>query len=174
MKQITYNIIINLQKKENHIRQIAKDIGINHMTTKRALDLLTKQNILNIRKQGKNHVYSLKRTIETINAIKIAEYHKLTEFLKKHPELRKDIEELSKTSSNLIVIFGSYAKNTQTRLSDIDLYSETRITHKRFSIKSGPFKKGPLANEIIKDHIIIKGVDRFYEILEKIGKASSK
>ena len=37
-KLYNYEVMLNLLKGENHLRQIAKDLKMNHMTIKRALD----------------------------------------------------------------------------------------------------------------------------------------
>ena len=63
MEQILYNIIINLMKKDNHLRQIAKDLDVNHMTVKRALDTLVKENVLDVREEGRNNVFSFKKNL---------------------------------------------------------------------------------------------------------------
>ena len=69
MEQIIYNAVLNLLKGSNHLRQIAKDIKTNHMTVKRALDILIKENVLDVRKEGKNNIYSIKKTLEAQNFV---------------------------------------------------------------------------------------------------------
>ena len=73
----------------------------------------------------------------------------------------------------MIILFGSYAKGISKPNSDIDIYLETndnKIKNKikeinsRLSIKIGKFDaKSLLIKEIIKNHIIIRGLENFYE-----------
>lgn len=175
MEQISYDfeVVINLLRKENHLRGLAKDLGINHMTVKRATGKLIKENIIDVRILGKNNIFSIKKTIEARNKILMSEYYKLNKLLSKHPKLRKNIEQLMKLETELIIIFGSYAKGTETKNSDIDLYLQTTNTKIRneakninpqFSVKIGEYDlNNLLIKEIIKNHVIIKGVEKFYE-----------
>jgi predicted nucleotidyltransferase len=172
-KLYKYEIVLNLLKRENHLRQIAKDLKMNHMTIKRALDKLTKTNVLDVKKEGRNHVYSIKKTLEAENMVLRAEMYKFDVFLGKHPELKQDLKTLKKLPANQIVIFGSYAKSTETKESDIDIFIETRKNrikkealkiNSKFSVKTGKYiKNNLLIKEIEKYHIIVKGVEVFYE-----------
>ncbi|MBI2101364.1 nucleotidyltransferase domain-containing protein [Candidatus Woesearchaeota archaeon] len=173
MKQKLYNTILNLLNGDNHLRQIAKDIKTNHMTVKRALDILIKENVLDVRKEGKNSIYSIKKTLEAQNFVFMAEIYKFNSLIKKHPELKQDLKELKKLHINIIAVFGSYAKSIETDKSDIDMYIETQNgkikreaskINRKFSIKTGLYAKDSLLiKEIEKNHIIVKGVEIFYE-----------
>jgi predicted nucleotidyltransferase len=174
MEQKLYNheIVLNLLKGENHLRQIAKDIKMNHMTVKRALDSMVKENILDVKEEGKNNVFSIKNSIEAHNAVLAAEVYRLNKFVKKHPELKREILDLKKIQT-MVIIFGSYAKETETRDSDIDVFIETRNAklknsaakiNAKFSVKIGKYDKDNLLiKEIEKNHIIVKGFEEFYE-----------
>lgn len=175
MEQKLYNheIVLNLLKGENHLRQIAKELNVNHMTIKRALDVLIKENVLDVKKEGKNNIYSIKKTLEAKNFVLMAEIYRLNRFIKKHPELKQSLRDLKKSFANLIIIFGSYAKEIETKESDVDIYIETRNDNikkeagkinKKFSIKIGKYnKENLLIKEIEKNHIIVKGFEVFYE-----------
>lgn len=174
MEQKLYNeAILNLLKGDSHLRKIAKDIKTNHMTVKRALDILIKENVLDVKKEGKNSVYSIKKTLEAQNFIFMAEIYKFNNLIKKHHELKQDLKELKKLPVGVIAIFGSYAKWAETDKSDIDIYIETQSgkikkeaskINKKFSVKTGVYAKDNLLiREIEKNHIIVKGVEIFYE-----------
>ena len=118
--------------------------------------------------------FFLKKNLVARNYIYKAELNKLTKLLRKHPELGVIFEEiLNKTDEKLVMLFGSYAKGLEKKDSDIDIYIETknrRIKERvedinsRIKVKLGAFnKKSLLIKEIIKDHIIIRGVEEFYE-----------
>ena len=175
MKQKLYNYeaVLNLLKGNNHLRQIAKELGSNHMTIKRVLDGLLAENVLDVRKEGKNNVYSIKKTLEAQNFVLMAETYKFNKLIAKHPELKQDLRELKKMPVDFMAIFGSYAKNSETSKSDIDVFIETQSDkakkevkkiNRKFSVKIGKYSKGSLLiNEIERSHIIIKGVEKFYE-----------
>lgn len=174
MEQKLYNheIILNLLKEVNHLRQIAKDLKINHMTIKRHLDLMVKENVLDVKEEGKNNVFSIKSSIEAHSAVLAAEIYRLGKFVRKHPELKRELLELKKLQP-MVVIFGSYAKETETKDSDIDIFIETQDAkiknfvsglNDKFSVKIGKYdKNGLLIKEIEKNHIIVKGFEKFYE-----------
>jgi len=173
MEQILYNIILNLIKKDNHLRQIAKDLDVNHMTVKRALDTLVKENVLDVREEGRNNVFSVKKTLEARNFVLIAEIYRLNRFIASHPELKQNLKEIKNLHRGIIAIFGSYAKGIETSKSDIDIYIDTlsskimkyaKDINKKFSVKIGNFdNKSSLIKEIGKNHVIVKGVEEFYE-----------
>ena len=106
------------------------------------------------------------------------ELHKSSEFLNKNFKIKEIINKLNITHPTLI--FGSYAKETQKKDSDLDMlivgeYNKNIVkkTSKFFdleinvkSITSEDLikaikNKEILINEIIKDHIIINGFEFF-------------
>lgn len=176
MSQIDYHIKIaeSLLRKDNHIRGLAKVLGTNQTTISRKIQQLYKDSIVDFREEGKNKVYFLKKTLEAREYLYIVEKYKALESVKKYPRLRRIIDKVRENKEILLaVIFGSYAKGTATKESDIDLYIETdnrnikdsiQQIDTKLSVKIGNYdKKNILIKEIEKDHIIIKGVERFYE-----------
>ena len=167
--------IINvLLRAENHIRGIAKRLGESHSTVLRKLNNLQKENVVDSKVEGKNKIFFLKNNIIAKNYIKKAELQKLLTLLRRYPELGILFEEiLKKTDERLIVLFGSYAKGLAKKDSDIDIYIETKNRnvkgsiediHSKISVKIGTFDtRSPLIKEIIKDHIIIRGIEAFYD-----------
>ena len=92
----------------------------------------------------------------------------------KYPNMAVIIETITKkTDEKLILLFGSYAKFNAKPDSDIDLFVETKNRNvkrtvdeinSKINTKIGDFEKSnPLVKEIIKDHVIIKGVETYYE-----------
>lgn len=176
MSQIYYNIIAQLIKQNVHIRGLAKLINTNQTTIARKVIELEKNNVVDFRIEGKNKVFFIKNSIEAKESIKILEHKKLLEILSKVSELRIIVEKIKEDSNiHLAILFGSYAKGTRTEKSDIDLYVETEnqnmkkkleLINSKLSIKIGLFdKKNLLIKEIIKNHIIIKGVDLYCELV---------
>ncbi len=175
MEQLSYNIILSLQKENNHIRAIANKLNINHMSISRSIKKLENENVVDFKKEGKNKKYFLKNSIEAIEFLKIAEKVKLINSIKKHPRLRQILKTISKKNLDLAIVFGSYAKNTETKNSDIDIYFKTNNKElkkeieqidSKISVKIGEFNTNNLLiKEIIKNHIILKGVDKYYELI---------
>lgn len=176
MSQINYNIVLELKKQNNHIRGLAKALETNQTTIARKVQELEKQNIVDYRQEGKNKVYFLKKTLETDEYFKIIEHNKLLEIIRNHPRLRQIIEKIKNNKEiKLAILFGSYAKNNASKESDIDIYIETQkneikknleLLDSKLSVKIGKFdKEMTLAKEIIKNHILIKGEDRYYELI---------
>ncbi|MFH1377051.1 MAG: nucleotidyltransferase domain-containing protein [Candidatus Woesearchaeota archaeon] len=168
------DIILLLIKRESHIRGLANNLDESHSTVFRKLNRLLEKNVVDFRKEGKNKVFYLKDNIISKSYILKAELHKLIIFLSKHPELSVIFEDiLKKNDKDLIVLFGSYAKGIEKKNSDIDIYIETKdrnvkrnieSVNSRIRVKIGEFDtKSLLIKEIIKNHIIIQGVEHFYE-----------
>ena len=168
------DIIELLLKADNHVRGIAKKLNESHSTILRKLDNLKKENVIDSRKEGKNKIFYLKKNLVSRTYILQAELHKLTKLLRQNPELSIIFEEvLKKSDEKLVVLFGSYAKGLAKKDSDIDIYIETKSRnvkktieeiHSKINVKIGAFDtKSPLIKEIIKDHVILRGIEVFYD-----------
>jgi len=176
MEQNNYKLrIVNeLIKEKQYARALAKKHKTNHTTILRKLKELFNENVLDFKRQGKNKIYFLKNTSEAKSYIFMAENYKLNQLLKKYPNLRKIIEKIQKNKKiKLAIVFGSYAKGLAKKTSDIDIYVETvnkeikkelEIINSKASIKIGKYDSANLLiKEIEKNHVIIKGVEIFYE-----------
>lgn len=171
---LDFEIILLLIKEDNHVRGIAKNLGQSHSTILRRLNELVKENVIDYKLEGRNKVFFIKKNLQAKNYIFNAERYKQIKLLKKYQELSVIAEDILKEChENLIIIFGSYAKFIAKKNSDIDVYVETKdrkvkdgleSIHSRISIKIGIFNlNSSLIKEIIKDHVILKGVEEFYE-----------
>ena len=176
MSQNNYSIMIieALLRGENHVRGLAKLIGTNQTTTARKLNMLYEDSVVDYKRQGKNKVFFLKKTLEARQAVYAAESEKLLKLLRKYPHLRRIIELIkSNQSVKMAVLFGSYAKESAKKTSDIDIYIDTEDKSikeyveqidSKISAKIGKYNKNSLLiKEMDKDHIIIKGIEEYYE-----------
>ena len=176
MEQKEYNLeIINLLLHgKNHIRGIAGKLKVNHMLVSRKVNDLAQSNVVDFIWDGKNKSYFLKKTAEARAYVFMAENYKLIQILVKNSGLRNIIERLQKDKRlNMAILFGSYAKGLETKSSDIDIYIETKdrdirkelqLLDSRLSIKIGEYnKQNLLIKEIEINHVIIKGIEKFYE-----------
>jgi len=167
-------IILLLLRDENHLRNIARTLKVPHSTILRKLKKLTEEKILDYKREGKNKVFFIKKNLQAKNYVLNAERYKLIKLLKKYPQLNIIIEDiLRKTDEKMIILFGSYAKFTAKRDSDIDIYIETKekkvkekieSLYSKIKVKIGSFELNSLLiKEIIKNHVILKGEEQFYE-----------
>lgn len=120
------------------------------------------------------------------------------EFLKKYPWAQLMLEDILSSAKNLffiILVFGSYAKATQTKNSDIDLLIivqdkkdikdvEEAINKAYTKVKKGlnfvdvnGFKEMiksanelNIGNEAKKHHVILYGAEAYYQLLKRIYK----
>jgi len=171
---IDLDIILVLLKNEHHLREIARLLDESHSTVLRKINELLKNNVLDYKKEGKNKIFFIKNNLKAKNYVYSAEIHKLNQLLKRHPELSIILEDIKKNfPKGMILLFGSYAKGNPKAESDIDIYLETKDSkfknklnelNSKLSIKIGEFDtKYLLIKEIIKNHIIIRGLEDFYE-----------
>jgi predicted nucleotidyltransferase len=173
-QNLTNEIVALLLQTDLHPRGLAEKLQTNHMTIARKLAQLVDENCADFRTEGKNKVYFLKKSIEGRNAAMIVEIYKQSRIVSTYPVLRgifqavQDMQEIP-----LALLYGSYAKGLPTKDSDIDIYIETLNTdvkkqieqrHSLLSVKVGEFDpKSLLIREIIKDHVIIKGVEVYFD-----------
>ncbi len=173
-QNLTNEIVALLLKEDLHTRAIAEYLMSNHATVLRKLRNLTEENIVDFRMVGKNKVFTLKKTLEGRNAAIIAEIYNNSSIVSRYPVLRgifQAIHEMPEIS--LAILYGSYAKSLATKKSDIDIYIETSDVQKKkqlekknasLSVKIGVFDtKNLLIREMMKDHIIIRGVEVYFD-----------
>ncbi|HLD11021.1 MAG TPA: nucleotidyltransferase domain-containing protein [Candidatus Nanoarchaeia archaeon] len=172
-KEYKLEIVNELLNNKNHIRGIAQKLNVNHMTILRKIKELAKENVVDYKEEGKNKTYFLKKTIEAKNYVFSAENYKLNKLLKKYPILRGIVEKIQKNKKiKLAILFGSFAKGISKPDSDIDVYidstdkkvkDEISLIDSKLSIKVGKYNKfNLLIKEIEKNHVIIKGVEQYY------------
>lgn len=173
-RNLTNEVILLLLKEKLHVRAIAKKLKVNHVTVMNRLEELMRENVLDFKQEGKNKVYFLKKTVEARSYVIMAECYKLNMTLKMYPELRNIVKAIQKHSKiKLSLLFGSYAKREVREDSDIDIFIETKdrklkkeleLLNSRLSVKIGNYdRSNKVIREIEKDHVIIKGVELFYE-----------
>ncbi len=163
-----------LKNEKNHIRGIAKNLGASHATILRKVNEMLAENIVDSRREGKNRVFYLRKNLNARNYIYMAELYKANKFLSHYPQMSVIMGEVLKaTKSGMIIVFGSYARFSSKKGSDIDIFIETKdaslgkrlkLISRKISLKTGVFDThNLLIREIIKEHIIFRGVEEFYE-----------
>jgi len=166
-----------------HVREIAKLIKKSHVTLLPHLKELEKNNILKFKIEGKNKIYFLNLEDSKINEyLSMAEKLKTLRLLEKEMFINKLYSEIQNMNlQGSLIIFGSYANNTQTKESDIDiLYIGNLSEIQEKTVKNleklynkhihlvkmdeKTFNKSlnsELIQEIIKNHIILYNHDLF-------------
>lgn len=167
-------IVLELLKEKSHVRELARKLEQSHVNIIRCLAELVKKNIVDFEQEGKNKTYFIKKTLPARSYIYRAEYYKLNKLIDKYPKLSVILQDIiKKVNSPLIILFGSYSKFIAKNESDIDIFVESEdkfIKEKLKDIRSdingktGVFDTDSLlVKEIIKNHVILKGVEEFYE-----------
>ena len=164
--------------KEFYLREISKKAGIPLKTTQTAVSFLEKENILKIKRDGKNKYFSLNlENIETKLFLEHAELYKTQLFLQKYTLFKTFLKNF-KTES-IIVLFGSFAKGTAGKESDADIFiisdkEEELPLHllpykvHKIHMTKGSYKKAmeeALIKEIEENHILLNNHSAYVNIL---------
>ena len=134
-----------------HVREIERRTGLDIKTVSRELKALTEMNVLDYKKIGKNKHFFLKDTLESFNMEVMSELHKTNKLIQRNELLSVQLQELHDEADFLI--FGSYANNTQTKNSDIDLAIFSRETKKTRNILSLINKKVHIQRSTYKEFV---------------------
>ena len=167
-------ILLLLARGRMHLREISRATGVPHSTVMRCLNGLVEENVLDFRAEGRNKSFMIKKNLKAKNRLFMAERYKLQKLLDHYPKLNVILSDLlSSTTAPMVVLFGSYAKFSAKPSSDIDLYlgvaseeekKRAQGTHSSLSVKIGPLDlQSPLISEIIKNHVILRGEEEFYD-----------
>lgn len=141
--------------------------------------------LFSIKEIGKAKVISLKITKLTKSYLIISSEEEKKEFLKKQPIINKITSEIN--TEEIILLFGSYAKGTQTTHSDIDLLIINKEGNKSISFskyetlfnkKINPIfvtktefkqmlneKDENVGKQALKNHIVLNNQEKFWELV---------
>lgn len=161
-----------------HGREIARLLKKNQKTISKTLLDLENKKILYSEQRGKNKHYYLNFENPVMEeVIALVEINKKKKFLEKNAILLDAFRELERNCQGLLLVFGSYAKNTQKKDSDLDLFLIGEIKNLdyiknsygiKFHIINSTKNKFDLNNnflkEVLENHIIIKGVEDFTKL----------
>ncbi|MBS3174561.1 nucleotidyltransferase domain-containing protein [Candidatus Woesearchaeota archaeon] len=107
--------------REYHIREIARRIKLNHMTARKYLNKLLKENLLKKRETKLYSAYSGNTTNKRFTNLKL--FHNLEKI--RESKLIEDLE--TAYDYPTVILFGSYSTATNTKNSDIDIFIITNI-----------------------------------------------
>jgi predicted nucleotidyltransferase len=160
-------------------RDVAKKLRMNQKTVSNILNELEKEHILKFTREGKNKYYYLNEFYPYIKEIiQLIETQRKINFLEKHKKLKDLFLKLEKRAEGILVIFGSYANFSANEKSDLDVFITGNIKdiedlEELYNIKINIVKsnknkfdkKEHIIKEIIKNHIILKGIEDFVELI---------
>jgi hypothetical protein len=170
-----------------YLREIARDVGIDVKAVQLQVKRLERANILTSTQRGRITEYRLNlANVVTRYFLVLAETFVTAQFLMKSFVIKKLMNELGDAIEGGLVLFGSYAKGQTRRESDIDIMVITKKRVNRDAFESigtlmgrnlspktasprqflgGLRDNDPLVREVVGNHIVLKGVDQFCELL---------
>ena len=181
-------LILLLENKEEKftIKKISEKLNINYRIAYEKVINLEKEKMIKITITGNSKVSEL--TYNFNNKIYEAEYNKRIELFrdKNFQVIHNRLAELNFTF--IVLIFGSQAKKTSNKHSDIDILTIggdqkqikstlsllpdkihlTSITTEEF-IHMAKSKEFTVVSEAIKNNIIILGIEEYYRMLKNAG-----
>lgn len=161
-------------------RDIAKKLRMNQKTVSNILNELEKEHILKYNLEGKNKYYHLNEFYPYLKeVINLVETGRKINFLEKYKKLKELFTKLEQRTEGILVIFGSYANFTSNENSDLDIFligkiKEIEDIEELYNIKINIVKSTKtkfnknvhIIKEIIKNHIILKGIEDFIELIK--------
>ncbi len=174
-------------RRSLHVREIARDVGVDVKAVGLQLRRLENINVLSSIIKGRNKEYRLK--LDNLVAkyyMILAETFASIRFLEKNFLIKKLMSETGDKIEGTTVLFGSFAKGEMTEESDIDLFIisdrktdagviretgsliDREVNLKSTSMKqflNGLMDNDPLIMEVVSNHIVLKGIDDFCEIM---------
>ena len=174
-------------KSAKTIREIAQQIKADYKITHLATQKLIEKRILQVQTVGKSSLCRLDEKYYGIEIYKAEDERREDIFKNKNiNQLYKEIMSKVKTSSFVLLLFGSYAKGKQTKHSDIDLLlisNESNFERKISDILSllplkthalvfteeefmrmKDSKKSNVIRETIENNIILYGIEAYYRM----------
>jgi predicted nucleotidyltransferase len=169
------------------INEIAKELDGHYSLVHRTVNRLAADGVVSMETAGNSHLCSLDMKNEKAMALlQLGEIEKRDEFLKGSRELKLLLDDFSASVGRQegvvsVVLFGSYAKGTQAKDSDVDVLvigaekKNIGWTVKEMYAKYGKEvnaitmtpqdfrqqREKPIVKEIVRDHVVLLGADRF-------------
>ena len=176
--------LLDNKTQEFTINQLAKATKTNYRIAHTQIKLFETQKIVKTKRVGTSLLCSL--TQEFNEHIYLAECQRRKELPKKIIRIQNKLSQIKHPF--IALLFGSYAKKTQSTFSDIDILvvSEnekeirtivdlipenihlTIVSYESF-IKMNSSKEFTVVSEAIKNNIILLGIEEYYRLLQNAG-----
>ncbi len=186
---IIVQALLEHKEHEVNIATLSKIIHKDYKTTYTIIKRLEKNQLIRLQQFGKSYKVILSNTAQPL--IFEAEYARREEILKdKNLQVMMDyFKKGLKTSLYVLLLFGSYARKTHSKHSDIDLFFIAPDSDKEFEkkvldiahliplrlhlnvftesefIAMKKSKENTVGSEVIKNNIILYGLEAYYELL---------
>lgn len=170
---------------EKTLKQIMEKSSLSYEPIYRNVQELADKKIIFSKKFGKTFVYSLNFEKEEVKtAFFFYAKEKLREFSKKHRVIFNALSKINQEDMDFLAVFGSHAKGTQTKESDVDvlcassnkkedekelgsLKYETNLEFTPVVMPKTEFRKikkenGVFWSDLVSYGIIFKGYELFY------------
>lgn len=177
----------NDYKTSFYLREIARNVHVDAKAVGLQLNRLEQVNIVKSLQKGKNKEHTLNlNNFLTLYYLILAETFTTLEYLNRNFEIKKLVRETTEKIGKTAILFGSFAKENMTKESDIDILiidnekSDMIILKELGNLLSrevnvalmseeqftnGLVIKDPLVQEIAANHIILKGIDNYCNML---------
>ncbi|MBI2579317.1 MAG: nucleotidyltransferase domain-containing protein [Candidatus Aenigmarchaeota archaeon] len=165
-----------------HVRQIARMVDMNRQTVSETLKKMEDSRVVDSETEGRNKLYFINsKSSKAKILLQNAENRKKLDICEKSPVLSRLVHYAD--SSSVILLFGSYAKGSERKDSDIDIIvingrkndfdafeKETGKAVQAFEMSEKKFlerflKKDHLVVEAAKNHVCLKNAERFVDIM---------
>jgi|SRR3989344_3889901 len=174
-------------RREYYIREVERLLGISPRTAQLILDDLEKKTILESATRGKIKPYKIKKNGAAFDYLVLTEQYRKLAFLKSNPLAREIIAKITPHISGIAIVFGSYAKGSQKKGSDLDVFivgtynkNEIKKISETYgieiSIKCYPrnifvkiLNDDILVREILDNHIAFLNAEEFVKLVLKNG-----
>lgn len=168
--------------REIYGRELVKKVNISQKNIALTLEELEKTRILSSKTRGNMRYFFLnKSNLLYKKYLLLAEVENSIEFFKNNSKVGHILNKINK-DGKIICVFGSYAKGIQKKSSDLDLFIVGKFDEKviqmvgrdynlEINIQGGSMSdfvsslkgKDSLMNEILENHILISGYEKFIE-----------
>ena len=173
--------------REYYIREVEKLLKISPRTAQLILEDLENKGIIESKVKGKIKSYKLKINELSNRYLTFVEQYKSIAFMEKNLLVKEVIEKIGHFIDGIGVIFGSCAKGTSNKESDLDIFVAGEYNKEEIkkisrnlgieiSIKCYPLKTFEknvnhdiFLKEILKSHIVFKDMELFIQKVLKNG-----
>jgi len=175
------SLFTNDFSREYYIREVGKLLKISPRTAQLILEGLEDKGVIESKTKGKIKTYKIKLSEFTKKYLVFVEQYKAISFLENNLILKEIIEKITPNMKGIGIVFGSYARGTQNKESDLDIFvagdynreeikKVSRNLGVDISVKCYPTKtfekninRDILLKEILKNHVVFVKVEQFIQ-----------
>jgi predicted nucleotidyltransferase len=117
--------------REYYIREISTILPISHGTAQTILERLEKKLVLSSSLRGKTRIFRIKPGEVAVQYFILTEHYKKIAFIEEKPYIFEVLNKIDPSIEGIALIFGSYAKDTEKKESDLDLLVAGRYDEKK-------------------------------------------